>query len=270
VRNSVTTHLQASKLICKEQHGFVAGRSCTTQLLETLDEWTEILDYRGCVDAIYTDFQKAFFTVPHRRLLLKLQALGVSGRVLSWISAFLSDRRQRVVINGVPSTEASVWSGTPQGTCLGPLLFVVFINDLQDSVSSTVKMIADDTKVYQRIDIAGATAEIQNDIDKLQQWLDDWLLRFHPQKCSVLKLGAKKSDANYYMKSKDANGDDCILQLAESEAEMDLGVTIDDKLSFNQHVAQATSKANRIVGIIRRSFTCLAEKTFVALYKSLV
>jgi hypothetical protein len=100
----------------------------------------------------------------------------------------------------------------------GPLLFVVFINDLPDSESSSVKMIADDTKVYQRSDITGATTEIQNDIDKLQRWSDDWFLRFHPQKCSVLKLGAKKSDANYYMKSKDANDDDCILQLAESEA----------------------------------------------------
>jgi hypothetical protein len=149
-------------------------------------------------------------------------------------------------------------------------LFVVFINDLPSTVSSSVKIFADDTKVYQRSDIAGATAEIQSDIDKLQQWSDDWLLRFHPQKCRVLKLGAKNSEANYYMKSKDANGDDCILKLAESEAEKDLGVMIDNKLSFKQHVSQATSKANRTVGIIRRSFTCLTEQTFVTLYKSLV
>jgi hypothetical protein len=85
---------------------------------------------------------------------------------------------------------------------------------------------------------------------QLQQWPDDWLLKFHPQKCSLLKLGAKKSNANYYMKSKDTNGDDCILQLSESEAEKDLGVAIDKKLSFKQHVAQAISKVDRIVGII--------------------
>jgi hypothetical protein len=159
----------------------------------TYDEWTEILDDGGSVDAIYTDFQKAFDTVPHRRLLLKLQAHGVCGRVLSWIDAFLRNRRQRVVINGVQSSEAEVCSGIPQGSCLGPLLFVVFINDLPTNVSSSVKMFADDTKVYRRNDVEGATNKLQDDINILQQWSDDWLLRFHPQKCSVLKLGSKKN-----------------------------------------------------------------------------
>jgi hypothetical protein len=194
----------------------------------------------------------------------------VCGRVLSWIDAFLHDRRQRVVINGVQSSKAEVCSGIPQGSCLGPLLFAVFINDLPTNVSSSVKMFADDIKVYRISDVEGATNKLQDDINTLQQWSDDWLLRFHPQKCSVLKLGSKKTEAKYYMKSRDANGTDCTLQLAESEAEKDLGVTVDNKLAFKKHVSQSTAKANRTVGIIRRSFTNLSEKTFVTLYKSLV
>ena len=270
VRDKVMTHLQVNNLICNEQHGFVSGRSCTTQLLETLDEWTEILDEGGSIDAIYTDFQKAFDTVPHQRLVRKLQTYGVSGYVLSWIRAFLRDRSQRVRINGTQSREAVVYSGIPQGSCLGPLLFVVFINDLPANVSSPVKMFADDTKIYIRSDIPGAPCDLQNDINILQKWTEDWLLRFHPQKCSVLKLGAKKTEARYFMKSKDANGMDCTIQLQESESEKDLGITIDNKLSFKQHVHQCTAKANRTVGIIRRSFTNLSDKIFVSLYTSLV
>lgn len=270
VRDRIMAHLQANKLICKEQHGFVPRRSCCTQLLETLDEWTEIMDDGGSIDAIYTDFQKAFDTVPHRRLLLKLQAHGVSGRVLQWITSFLNDRHQKVVVSGVQSSEAAVISGIPQGSVLGPLLFVVFINDLPSCVESRVKMFADDTKVYTRSDSAGATEGLQEDINRLQQWSSDWLLRFHPQKCCVLKLGTKKSDAKYHMSTRDSNGTVHTIQLAESEAERDLGVMIDSKLSFKQQVSKSAAKANRTVGIIRRSFDYLTESTFVQLYKSLV
>ena len=96
-------HLEKNDLISREQHGFVSGRSCSTQLLEVLDDWTRILDEGGSVDAIYMDFQKAFDTVPHRRLLLKLSAHGITGNILGWIEAFLSGRCQKVVINGSTS-----------------------------------------------------------------------------------------------------------------------------------------------------------------------
>ena len=131
-------------------------------------------------------------------------------------------------------------------------------------------MFADDTKVYIRSDCAGATEGLQDDINRLQQWSSDWLLKFHPQKCCVLKLGTKKSDANYHMSTRDSNGTVHTVQLAESEAERDLGVIIDSKLNFKQQVSQSTAKANRTVGIIRRSFDYLTESTFVQLYKSLV
>ena len=200
VREKITQHLTENNLICREQHGFVKGRSCITQLLEVMDAWTKILDSGGSVDIIYTDFMKAFDSVVHRRLLSKVTAHGIKGKVLGWITAFLSDRSQCVVINGVHSQWSSVTSGVPQGSVCGPLLFVLYINDLPDTCACQVRLFADDTKIYTRSDSEEGTKALQKDLDSLQLWSDNWLLRFHPEKYHVLKLGYRKSEANYYMR----------------------------------------------------------------------
>ena len=117
-----------------------------TQLLVTMEIWSELLDSGAPIEAIYLDFPKAFDTVPHQRLTRKLKAYGVTGNPLRWIGDFLTGRyKQRVVVNGKLSTWADILSGIPQGSILGPILFVIFINDLPDIVRSTVKMFADDT-----------------------------------------------------------------------------------------------------------------------------
>jgi hypothetical protein len=110
IRARIMDHLERNDLITKHQHGFVSGRSCVTQLLEVLNAWTEVLDAGGSVDVIYTDFMKAFDTVPHRRLLSKLEAHGVQEKVLRWVGAFLEERVQRVVVNGARSEQAKVVS----------------------------------------------------------------------------------------------------------------------------------------------------------------
>ena len=270
VREHMLDHLISCNLISKEQHGFVPGRSCTTQLLEVLDEWTQILDDGGSIDTIYMDFQKAFDMVSHRRLLLKAEAHGIKGKALQWIKALLSNRRQRVIVNGATSTEAEVTSGIPQGSVLGPILFVIFINDLPHNIKSSVKMFADDTKVYTRSDTEGATATLQEDLKKLQEWADRWLMKFHPQKCKVMKLGYHKSEVAYYMYEMNEDGSCREHRLDETETEKDLGVVIDEKLTFKNHVQQSATKANKIVGIIRRSFDHLTQRVLVQLYKGLV
>jgi hypothetical protein len=135
-------------------------------------------------------------------------------------------------------------------------------------------MFADDTKLYTRSDIEGNVTELQEDLDRLQEWSDKWFLKFHPEKCSVLKIGRQKSEATYYMNKKETNSENVqetkSIVLGVSEVEKDLGVMIDSKLSFKDHVAYNTAKANRMVGIIRRTFDHLTEKTFVQLYKSMV
>lgn len=269
IRNEVIDHLQRNALISRQQHGFVKGRSCTTQLLDVLDLWTEIIDDGGSIDAIYMDFMKAFDTVPHRRLLTKLEAHGVQGKVLGWIQGFLTGRQQWVVVNGARSKTAPVTSGIPQGSVIGPMLFVIYINDLPSVCSSEVRLFADDTKLFNRSDKPDAASILQEDLNRLQQWSDDWLLRFHPEKCSVLKLGNKKSTAKYSMEGK-KNGEACNIELEEHEVEKDLGVFVDNKLTFKEHVAKTTAKANTVVGIIRRTFDYLDDNLFTNLFKSLV
>ena len=270
IREKIVEHLESNNLISSKQHGFVSGRSCITQLIDVLDIWTDTLDRGGTIDAIYMDYQKAFDSVPHRRLVSKVKAHGISGNTLNWIQDFLSNRTQRVIINGTQSEDRTVTSGIPQGSVLGPILFVLYINDLPSRVKSEIRLFADDTKLFTRSDIDGATDTLQEDLDLLQNWSEQWLLRFHPEKCHVLKLGHQKSNVTYEMKKKDQEGNVTIIQLEESEFEKDLGVYIDNKLNFKEHVHRATARANKVMGVIRRTFDFLTEDVFVQLFKSLI
>jgi hypothetical protein len=199
-----------------------------------------------------------------------LEAHGISGKVLQWVRNFLTNRTQQVAVNGVKSSPADVTSGIPQGSVLGPVLFVLYINDLPRHVQSYAELFADDTKVFNRSDCAEGRNALQQDLDSLHRWSTDWQLRFHPQKCSVLRVGNPRDSTVYTMIGRNEQGEECTIELNESEVERDLGVMVDNGLSFKNHVAQAAAKANKIVGIIRRTFDYLTPETFVQLYKSLV
>ena len=140
--------MESNNLFTKHQHGFKKGYSCVTQLIEVCKKWTDELDNKNNIDIIYLDFQKAFDTVQHQRLLKKLKGYGIQGKVLCLIESFLKNRKQRVQVNGSSSDWADVSSGIPQGTVLGPTLFLIYINDLPDVVHSFVKRFADDAKIY--------------------------------------------------------------------------------------------------------------------------
>ena len=170
VRDQLMEHLTRTKQLSDAQHGFRQKTSCCTQLLETLDEWTSILEEGDSVDALYLDFNKAFNSVPHQRLNLKLRSCGVGGKLLNWVKAFLTGRRQRVSVNDLRSEWAAVTSGVPQGTVLDLLPFVVFVNDLPGEVSSSVKMFADDTKIYRIVSQASDVHLLQADLNGLIGW----------------------------------------------------------------------------------------------------
>ena len=150
VKDAIITHMEKNKLIADQQHGFIAGRSCTTQLISTLEDWTKILDDGECVDAIYMDLKKAFDSVPHQRLLAKLKGYGIKGKLLKWIETFLTFRKHCVLVNGAASSWTEVVSGVPQGSVLGPILFILYINDLTNVVICDMKIFADDTKIYHK------------------------------------------------------------------------------------------------------------------------
>ena len=153
------------------------------------------------MDVIYFDFAKSFDTVPHSRLLNKLQGYGIHGKAAEWVRQFLKDRRQRVVIKGTKSDWGKVTSGIPQGSVLGPILFVLFINDLPDDILSSIVMFEDDTKLWSKVNNTEDRAALQFDIDKLATWSIDWQLSFNADKWKSLHLGHNNHEYQYSMPS---------------------------------------------------------------------
>lgn len=187
--------------------------------------------------------------------------------MFQWIRSFLTGRRQRDSVNGSTSDWTEVKSGVPQGSVLGPILFVVFINDLPQVVSSLCSMYADDTKVYRKVDSDKHREQIQSDLNCLVEWADKWQLRFNADKCKVLHLGKKNPKFSYSMRQ---HGSDQTVSLQVTEVEKDLGVNIDKDLKFSKHIEIEVNKANRLLGLIRRSYEYLDAESMKLLFISLI
>ena len=157
--------------------------STSLQLLKVLENWTKVIDDVGILHAVYMGFMRAFDKVPLNRQLHKVRHYGISDRTCTWIKNFLNNRQQCVQVNGSKSHWKSVTSGIQQGSVLDPILFVIFINDLPRDVLSDVFMFADDTKIFRQISEQTDREIIQSDLDKLFDWSQTWLLKFHPDKC---------------------------------------------------------------------------------------
>ena len=163
IRDAMVQHLLESDLCTTAQHGFTNGRSCLTNLLETFESWTEDVDKGYSVDVIFLDFQKAFDKVPKKRLLQKFSAYGIEGKLLCWIEDFLSDRRMRIMVRGEYSEWVDVISGVPQGSVLGPILFLIYVNGIPEMVNCSIKMFADDTKLFRTVKSIDDCNILQND-----------------------------------------------------------------------------------------------------------
>ena len=261
VRDKIIQHVLESELLHPSQHGFLPKRSCATQLIEVIEEWSAAADARVPVDVAYLDFCKAFDSVPHKRLLLKLHGLGIRGKLLSWIEAFLTERRQRVVVEGCRSDWVSVASGIPQGSVLGPTLFILYVNDIPDQLLGEVRMFADDTKVYRRVPRPMCPRSFQADLHALEKWSQKWLLNFNVSKCKIMHLGYANPHVPYFL-----NG----IEVEEVGLEKDRGIIVDRELKFHEQTAAAVSKASQMLAVVKRSFANIDASTLPLIYKAIV
>ena len=259
IHSHIMKHLENYNTLSEKQHGFRKYRSCETQLLETVNSIGSFLNDRKRIDSILLDFSKAFDKVCHRKLLLKIKHYGIKGNLHKWISNFLLNRTQSVVVRGTFSESKPVLSGVPQGTALGPLLFLIYINDMPLVVESPIALFADDAFIYRPISTNNDANALQNDLNNLMQWEKSWSMEFHPSKCQLLRITNKKKiiDSNYTIHCKK-------LELVDTAKY--LGVTLSKNLSWKHHIGVITSKAHNMRLFLQRNFVKANKETKLKCY----
>ncbi len=267
ITSQIMIHFTTHNILHDRQHGFRTGRSCETQLIEFIQDVQRMANRGVQTDAIVLDFSKAFDKVSHNKLIFKLRQYGINAETLSWVSSFLSSRTQCVVVEGDSSSSTPVLSGVPQGSVLGPTLFLAYINDLPDCVNSEVRLFADDTIIYRHITNAADQHNLQVDLQKLESWEQDWDMEFHPGKCQVIQFfkPTKLPPLSYVLHGTTLNTVDSVKYL---------GITLTSNLSWGDHIGAVTSKASRSLGFLRRNLRVNApsikEKAYMGLVRPLV
>lgn len=263
IYSHVMNFLDSINFFHPSQHGFRKNLSCDTQLAIFVHDLHVNLDCNLQTDAIFLDFAKAFDKVPHKRLLLKLSWLNLHPNILQWISEFLANRTQFVYVNNQASSSLPVTSGVPQGSVLGPLLFLIYINDLPTRVTCSVRIFADDCVIYRTVRNSANQLALQNDLNSVQDWCNEWLMELNPNKCKLLSFTRKRNPLLFpYAISHVA------VELTQTYKY--LGVTLSNDLTWNAHVTKVISSANRSLGFLKRhlrhapaNLKLLAYKTFV-------
>ena len=245
--------------LSSDQHGFVEHKSCLSNLLETVETIIDMIDKGDPVDVFYFDFCKAFDSVPHFRLLTKMKSMGITGKTLDIVRDFLSGRSFRTYVGGTLSLLRAVLSGVPQGSVLGPLLFIIFINDLPDCIKAIAKLFADDLKA-----IVNANSVIENRdmLLNLQKWEETWLLRFNPSKCKVMHLDFNENPNHEH------NFNDVILSSVETEK--DLGVLVTEQLLWKDQMKACISKANQMISWVTRNLILRDKYVMRNVYKTVI
>ena len=231
---------------------------------KAVHDWAKVLECRDSCHCLCLDFAKAFDSVPHRRLLLKLQTLGISGQLLNWIDCFLTTRSQRVVVNGQYSEWLPVASGVPQGSILGPLLFILYVDDVRSVVKhSSIKIFADDISLYSRVSCYDDCLKLQDDLSCVYQWSLKWQLKLNPKKCEAINISYKRSPINF---------DYCIgsCPILWSQKVKYLGVVMNSKLKWNDHCQYVVSRATKCLNRLRRAMYGCTQEAKINAYRALV
>ena len=251
-------YLQKYELIPRQQFGFLKGRSVEQNLLTCINDWSKALDNSETVDVVYLDFSKAFDKVPLKLLLMKLNSYGISGNLLRWIECFLSNRKFFVRVGNGFSDIFDVLSGVPQGSVLGPKLFLLYTADIPKSITSSCAMYADDIKVYNHISNASV---LQNDINVIFDWGQQWGIPLNKSKCKVLRIGKDKSNINYQIQG------ECLSRVTEHN---DLGVQIHRNLTWTNHIIKQVKKANLRMYTLYKTFSKKNISLMAKIFKTYV
>ena len=266
IYDSLYEHIATNQVISTYQHGFQKGKSTTTNLIDFWNDITSIADKPEPLSIIYTDLRKAFDTVPHDLLLAKLEHYGIRGKNLNWIRSFLSNRQQRVVLNGHSSPFSDVESGVPQGGILSGLFFILYMNDLPECINNCkVSLYADDAKLYAPVTSLQAISDIQSDINAVVEWCRRWRLNLNPTKCYFIHYNPKNSNINhapqYFIEE---------TQINRKQKVTDLGLVITEDLKFHSHVDHICKLSKWEISRIRRSFVSRNPQFLTNMFKTFV
>ena len=260
--SQIMKHLQSYNILSEVQYGFRPFHSCEAQLLLTTNDLVKAIDNKLQTDMAILDFSKAFDKVAHTRLVNKLDFYGIRGKVLSWIKSFLNGRTQQVVVSGAYSSSCPVTSGVPQGSVLGPVLFLLYVNDITSSIQSQVHLFADDCLIYRTINSKCDHKILQNDLDCLASWASKWQMEFNVAKCKILQVSkCLRSNFSYNMKGTP-------LEIVEEHNY--LGITLHHRMSWKSHINNVCNKSNRILGFLRRNLHHCSPGLRETAYKHLV
>ena len=266
IRQVLVCHLETNEKLNPNQHGFRARRSCLSQLLKHQDQILSILEEGHNVDSIYLDFAKAFDKVDIGILCHKLRNMGISGRLGILLHNFLTKRKQVILANGVKSKSSEVKSGVPQGTVLGPVLFLILINDIDADINSIVSLFADDTRIAKQIADEEDVESLQSDLNRLYSWQVQNNMQFNGGKFEILRYGKNttlKESTSYFT----PNYEEII---EEKECLRDLGIIMSNDCSFSSHVEAVCSQVRKKSGWILRTFQSRETTLMKFLWKTLV
>lgn len=261
--SGVAQHLDSNNFFFTNQHGFRKGFSCDTQLLEFTNELLHNMDENFQTDCIFLDFSKAFDRVAHSRLIAKITSLNLDSSTTSWIRNFLSSRKQFTVVNDHSSPFSDVLSGVPQGSVLGPLLFLIYINDLPSNITSTIRLFADDCIIYRKILSSSDHLALQSDLDHITAWCTSWQMSLNTEKCKLITFSRKKSvsSSNYLLNN---------TLVSRTLSYKYLGVHFTSNLCWSTHIQKVTAKASRTLGYLKRNLHGTPATTRKLAYQTFV
>ena len=270
IYNNLFKYFQENKFISDNQSGFRSGDSCTSQLIAITHEIYKAFDVNPSLETrgVFLDISKAFDKVWHDGLLHKLKCLGVEGDFYNILENYLKNRKQRVVLNGQSSSWLDINAGVPQGSVLGPLLFLIYINDLPENLVSVTKLFADDTSIFSTVfDINKSSEDLNRDLSTVNNWAFLWKMAFNPdpnkQATEVVFSRRRKPDNHPALYFNDA-------PVTTAPFKKHLGLFLDKKLTFGHHLNEKISKANKDIGLIKRLYSYLPRKSLLNIYKSFI